>query len=320
MVKEINSIPIRPYKAKTKEELRVMQNGIGGSDVGAIMGLSKRTPFQVFLDKTGEPEGFEANELMEVGWELEDYVKYRFCKKHNETFLGDKSLLNLYHPEIKDSLGRSIFRGSLDGVLVENGNELWVYEGKCTTGFYSLQDLLMNYFYQPLWYTYILDAHIKHHDLPYVVKGYKFGVFANLTVHRETYVYDEKCIEIINTLVPYLLSWWETHIVGKQRPDLVNEDYKQLLEFNGGECVNATEEAIKAVAAIKEINKQAENIALNFPLEGVNTAEKLIDTCKNIIKNCIGEGQFLYNGVQAIAELSAPTKRGSRTLKLISNE
>lgn len=316
----MTTIPIRPYKAKTREELAVMQNGIGGSDVGAIMGLSNRTPYQVFLDKTGEPKGFEANELMEVGWELEDYVKYRFCKKYGETFSQEKSLLNLYHPEIKDSLGRSIFRGSLDGILIENGNELWVYEGKCTTGFYSLQDLLMNYFYQPLWYTYILDAHIKHHNLPYVVKGYKFGVFANLTVHRETYLYDEKCIEIINVLVPYLLSWWETHIVGKQRPDLVNEDYKQLLEFNGGVCVDATEQAIKAVDAIKLINTQAAIISGEMGLEGVETAEKLIATCKEIIKNCIAEGEFLYAGVKAIAQLSKPTAKGSRTLKLINND
>jgi hypothetical protein len=52
----------------------------------------------------------------------------------------------------------------------------------------------------------------------------------------------------------------------------------------------------------------------------VETAEKLIEVCKGVIKNHMGENQFLYNGINVVAEYSQPTKKGTRTLKLKGND
>lgn len=321
----MDKIIIDKYRPKSKEELREMQGGIGGSDIGAILGVSKRTAYEVFLDKTAkEPSGFEANEIMEVGWELELYVMYRFTKKYGHVFHeGGDIPKRIYHPTITDSSGKHILRCSWDGILVENGNELWVYEGKCTTGFYSLTDLLNLYFFQPLFYTYILDAYVKHHGLNYVVKGYRFGILSNLSVLCESYEYDEERKVLAQSVVDYCLSWWEEHVVPNKRPELVNEDYKKLIEFTEGGVSDASEEIKLAIDAYHLVNRFSKRVMSklavntgNKEYEGITTAEGAIDTIKQVVKNFIAENQFLYSGISQLAELKQPTKKGSRVLKL----
>ena len=65
------------------EWLRERQKGIGGSDVGAILGVNKwKTAFQVYLDKTEEiVQVDEPSEAAYWGTELEDMVAREFTKR-----------------------------------------------------------------------------------------------------------------------------------------------------------------------------------------------------------------------------------------------
>ena len=65
------------------EWLRERQKGIGGSDVGAILGVNKwKTAFQVYLDKTEEiVQVDEPSEVAYWGTELEDMVAREFSKR-----------------------------------------------------------------------------------------------------------------------------------------------------------------------------------------------------------------------------------------------
>lgn len=65
------------------EWLKERQKGIGGSDVGAILGVNKwKTPFQVYLEKTEEiTEVGEQSEAAYWGTELEDMVAREFAKR-----------------------------------------------------------------------------------------------------------------------------------------------------------------------------------------------------------------------------------------------
>ena len=59
----------------TEEQRIARRNGIGSSDLAAIMGLSPwRTPYDVYLDKTGVLEDQESNPAMEAGNRFEDGV------------------------------------------------------------------------------------------------------------------------------------------------------------------------------------------------------------------------------------------------------
>lgn len=66
--------------------------GIGGSDVGAILGLSKwESPFSLWGKKSGRIESeMEESEAMEWGKRLEDVVLQKFHEKHPELELYAK--------------------------------------------------------------------------------------------------------------------------------------------------------------------------------------------------------------------------------------
>ena len=58
------------------------KTGIGGSDAGAIMGVSPyKGAYSVWADKLGKTEPVEDNEALRQGRDLEDYVARRFAEK-----------------------------------------------------------------------------------------------------------------------------------------------------------------------------------------------------------------------------------------------
>jgi len=156
-----------------------------------------------------------------------------------------------------------------------------------------------------------------------VVKGYRFGILSNLSVLCESYEYDEERKVLVQSVVDYCLSWWEEHVVPNKRPELVNEDYKKLIEFTEGGVSDASEEIKLAIDAYHLVNRFSKRVMSklavntgNKEYEGITTAEGAIDTIKQVVKNFIAENQFLYSGISQLAELKQPTKKGSRVLKL----
>lgn len=72
---------IIPVEVNTPKWLELRREGIGGSDAGAALGLSKwRTPYQVYLDKIGETQGIEENESMYWGKKHEDNIINRYIE------------------------------------------------------------------------------------------------------------------------------------------------------------------------------------------------------------------------------------------------
>lgn len=65
----------------TKEERQLY---IGGSDISAIMGLSRwKTPLRLWGEKTGkiEPDDLSNNEAVEMGKDLEEFVAQKFAQR-----------------------------------------------------------------------------------------------------------------------------------------------------------------------------------------------------------------------------------------------
>ena len=80
-----------PYKevryATDGEWREARKGGVGGSDVGAILGLNPwKTPFEVWLEKTGraEPPDLSGKESVEWGNRLEPLVAEKFAEMHPE--------------------------------------------------------------------------------------------------------------------------------------------------------------------------------------------------------------------------------------------
>lgn len=68
-----------PLPATQAEWLKLRQIGIGGSDVAALLGISKwRTPLDVYRSKVEEPEEFD-NASMEWGRRLEPVIRQKYA-------------------------------------------------------------------------------------------------------------------------------------------------------------------------------------------------------------------------------------------------
>lgn len=86
-----------PIKEATREEwLEIRQNGIGGSDAGAILGLNRwKTPFEVYLSKVEPIQEDKQSESAYWGTILEDIVAKEFerqtgkrVRRNNRTMIS----------------------------------------------------------------------------------------------------------------------------------------------------------------------------------------------------------------------------------------
>lgn len=72
-----------PVNNMSREDwLKERRNSIGGSDIGALLGLNRySSPFTVWAEKTGRLPEQPDNEAMRQGRDLEDYVARRFMER-----------------------------------------------------------------------------------------------------------------------------------------------------------------------------------------------------------------------------------------------
>lgn len=93
-----------------EEFLMRRKSGIGGSDVGAIMGLSKfRTAFDVWHDKVSSEINLEPNDVLDLASYLEEYTaqKYAAVTGHKVRRLT-KELIHSEYPFLKSNIDREI--------------------------------------------------------------------------------------------------------------------------------------------------------------------------------------------------------------------
>jgi putative phage-type endonuclease len=90
---------ITKIKTASHEDWLAERNkSLGGSDVGAILGMNEySSPYTVWAEKTGKLPSFEGNEWTRLGNDLEGYVAERFCEvsglkvvKDNATWRNSK--------------------------------------------------------------------------------------------------------------------------------------------------------------------------------------------------------------------------------------
>lgn len=113
--------------AMTEREawLEWRRHGLGGSDAAVLLGLSSyRSPVELWLDKMGELVD-EPTEAMEMGSALEPLIQERFEAKTGQSVQEAQKWVE--HPQ------RPWMRATIDG-LVQDGDELCLYEAKATSG------------------------------------------------------------------------------------------------------------------------------------------------------------------------------------------
>lgn len=93
------------------EWLRERQKGIGGSDVGAIMGVNQyKTAFNIYLEKTEPILNVEKqSEAARQGTDLEDYVAMRFTEETGKKVRRDnRHLIHKDYPFMVANIDRKV--------------------------------------------------------------------------------------------------------------------------------------------------------------------------------------------------------------------
>lgn len=192
--------------------------GIGGSDIGAICGVS---PFssarQIYFSKTGQFEeatkpGAASLERMHFGHLLEPIVANEFAARTGKKIISvDATFSHKDYPWA---------RANVDRLIVDDeGKPYGILECKTTSEYNNEEweqgDILMSYIYQLNWYLWVLD--LKYGAFACLVGGNKF-------YHYEVYRNDEL---INNTLIPAAKHFWYDNVLALKEPELqaVDTDY-----------------------------------------------------------------------------------------------
>jgi putative phage-type endonuclease len=105
--------------------LRERRNSLGGSDMGAVLGLNRwRSPYTVWADKMGLLPDQEDSEAVRIGRDLEPYVLSRFCEASGKRTRRVNAILrNLDFPHIHANVD-SMIVGENAGVEAKTASAL----------------------------------------------------------------------------------------------------------------------------------------------------------------------------------------------------
>lgn len=197
------------------EWLAARTRGIGGSDIGAICGVSPFTSArQIYLSKTGQypdslqPDG-AAKERMYFGHRLEPVVADEYAKRTGAILTTINATVQ--HKDYEWALA------NIDRLIVDaEGKPLGILECKTTSEYnnddWDNGDLLMSYIYQLNWYLWIL--------------GLERGAFACLVGGNKFYHYDVfRNDELLNeTIIPAAKRFWFDNVLALKEPEMQHTD------------------------------------------------------------------------------------------------
>ncbi|SFK76016.1 putative phage-type endonuclease [Paenibacillus sp. 1_12] len=179
------------------------RNGIGGSDLAAICGISKwRTAMHVFLEKLGEALEEQMGEAAEWGTRLEPLIADKFACEHPEWAITEKKIIYC-HPEHRWALG------NLDRMIICPKRGRGILEIKTASEYLRKEwddGNIPDYYYVQLqWYMF--------------VTGLEWGYFATLiggNKYREFEVMRDH--ELIDQLFRLSSDFWHQYVLKGECP------------------------------------------------------------------------------------------------------
>lgn len=217
------------------EWLAVRTKGIGGSDIGAICGVS---PFasakQIYFKKTGQYEEYltpagASIERMHFGHMLEPVVANEYALRTGNKLLDINC--TLCHKDYPWA------RANIDRLIVDvNDKPIGVLECK-TTSEYNNDDwdegeILESYIYQLNWYLWILG--LEHGSFACLVGGNKF-------YHYDVYRNDELINDI---MLPAAKSFWFDNVLKLVEPEMQAVD-TEFVKTVYGDCIKGSEKVFE---------------------------------------------------------------------------
>lgn len=224
------------------EWLDARRAGIGGSDVGAIMGFNQyKSAYQTFLEKTGQYYEEVDNEAVYFGNALEDFVAQEFAKRTGKKVRQLNKML--VHPE------HDFMLANLDRVVV---GERAVLE--CKTASEYVKDAWEG---DEIPASYLCQV---HHYL--AVTGFEKAYIAVL-IGGNKFVWKEieRDEEFIQILIEREKDFWENHVLKDVAPpidgsDATNELIKKMYPQDDGTAIMLTKDDDVLLDAIDSISRE----------------------------------------------------------------
>lgn len=244
--------------AITQREQWLLQRraGLGGSDIGAILGLSQfRTPVDVWLEKTGRAPSNEETLQMRFGSYAEEFVAREYSNKTGHQVQRFTTML--HHPVAP-------VLGNVDRLVIPEGAKVASHkkeirtnrglECKTASAFSAANEsewgqegtdaVPASYLIQCA--TYMALTNCSYWDLAVL-----FG-------NQEVRVYNlQRDSELEEEIIARSSEWWDRHIVADCAPAPVCEcDIKRLYPSDNGKTVDANPKTLELIARAVELKAQ----------------------------------------------------------------
>lgn len=267
------------------EWLALRRTGIGGSDAGAIMGVSPyKGAFSVWADKQGKLPPLEDNEAMRQGRDLENYVARRFAEASGLRVRHEYSMLrSVEHPCMLADIDRRII-GERAGLECKTSRDI-------TMARYRNGEYPMEYYCQCLHYL--------------AVTGWDYWYLAVLVYGTDLLIYKicrDEVMDDIEALIKAEEAFWDSHMLipnNPPAPDALDSTAAALgsvYPYEDGTTVCADQDADQALTDLAALKAQKRSL------------DRQITERENQIKAAMGEAEVI-----AGTSVSATWRSSERT-------
>jgi len=258
---------------------------IGGSDIGAILGLSRfRSPLEVWMEKTGKETKKLDSLPLRFGSFAEKFVASEYSRATSFELIHDESIY--IHPE------HAFMGAHMDRFVLEGGAcaPTRILECKTANPFSSgdwggvgSDEVPMSYLCQCIWYMAITN--INRVDLAVLFGNSDFRIYE---INRD--------LELETVILQKASLFWDEYVLKDIAPPAQSEADCQTL-FSKGDST-------------KSIEAKAETLLLTKRLQLLNSEidvrEKEISSIKQNIMNQMGEAETLNYQGKVLATWKVP--------------
>jgi putative phage-type endonuclease len=315
ILKESTNLRYLDTREMSKTEwLKQRKNGIGGSEVAAVLNISPyKTAYQVWKDKVSDEIEDEENDYTRLGNFIEDFIASEYARQTGRKTLRDNKIR--VHKEY------SCLIVNLDRVIVDNqdGSGPGILECKSTVNFVfkswkddetAQQSIPLTYYSQ------------IQHELS--VTGYKWAVLAVyiLDLRKTVFIPIHRDDEYIEKQNRFLVIWWNAYVLQNEAPPMtaaelnfvtpdpdsfIEADERISLAFNE---LLKKENELKAVKKeveylqnqIKEFMGEKERLTIKTPVDG-KMMDKVRVTWKQTIRKSYTVKESIFRQFKIMREI-----------------
>lgn len=247
--------------------LNERKKGIGGSDVAAILGLSKwSTPFQVYADKRGESEDKPGNVDMLIGTMLEPWLFDEYKRVEGADIQKiDEILYDKEYP---------FLFANVDGLREDRVVEFKTARDDSEWGQPGTDQCPAAYVLQVQHYMRVADKPLC--DLGVLFKSSRVPELVIYRIERDD--------ELLGMVIPKLVEFWNCVVEGVAPAAISSDDATWKYKKSIPKSVDATDEIDLALAELKRVREQIKELEFKESnLEG--TIKEFMQTA-DVLTSC----------------------------------